>query len=819
MMMPTPHMAAPHIPPPDDRVPKTRRKMMFYDRIKVLLVLSIILGFLIAKYHAEIPIISWGEAARNQIAAKTWILTLMGIESVRQLHYVASERSKGWNKFWSHTIFGGWDRFWGRRNPWLRYRMARIVKGLIWFCLGIVALAGLWGKDFFETMVDAPLRVYNALVGQASGLPFIITIAMTLSFAILQFVAIFWFMSRGGVDTYLPDEVDTRFADVWGQDKVVEKVRENIDFLERPEEIEARGGHVPSGILLWGPPGTGKTLLAKAVAGETGRPFVFVDPGAFQAMFMGVGIMKVKALFKKLRKLALRHGGVIVFFDEADSLGNRGIKVAGRAGKKAGFADVQYGCNGLHYMSPVTAREVATDLWGQARAAEQAAAPAIADSPTGIRQIIAGMGGMGGGGGMGTLQALLTEISGLDKPRGFMSRRLRSYMTMPAKKPPKYRILIMMATNAPDALDEALLRPGRLDRQYKVDFPTLKGRIKTYSGYFNKVKHALTQDQIDRLALMSPNASGAVIKDIVNESLIVAMRAGRDVVTWPDVLTAKGQKTHGMPDDVHPMSLERHSVAIHEAGHAVAMYRLLKRWTIDVATIEPRGAVGGFVSPVPLEEPAFPWRSEKEHDVMISLASLAAERHFFNGDNSVGVGGDLGSSTSVVRTMEGRHAMGTTITSFTELTAGDTTKATFDDRVEARLQELFARTVTLIESEERNVMAVAHALERYHTITGEDIDAIFKGTKGPIVDGAWYHSPEFVFVYRRFHAEALRVHLEQGRLDLSLPLPGSLVVMDSSGSIRPWDVSDAGAASVTSLPGALAALPPGDDAWRRPPTA
>ena len=94
-MMASPQMVVPHIPPPDDRTPKTRRKMMFYDRIKVLLVLSIILGFLIAKYHAEIPIISWGEAARNQIAAKTWILTLMGVEAVRQLHYLASERSKG----------------------------------------------------------------------------------------------------------------------------------------------------------------------------------------------------------------------------------------------------------------------------------------------------------------------------------------------------------------------------------------------------------------------------------------------------------------------------------------------------------------------------------------------------------------------------------------------------------------------------------------------------------------------------------------------------------------------------------------------------
>ncbi len=106
-------------------------------------------------------------------------------------------------------------------------------------------------------------------------------------------------------------------------------------FLEEPEEIEEKGGYVPGGILLWGPPGTGKTLMAEAVAGETGKPYVFVDPGAFINMFMGVGILKVKSLFRKLRKLALRYGGVIVFFDEADSLGSRGSLTPGPLGGQA----------------------------------------------------------------------------------------------------------------------------------------------------------------------------------------------------------------------------------------------------------------------------------------------------------------------------------------------------------------------------------------------------------------------------------------------------------------------------------------------------
>src|SRR5690242_3143598 len=137
----------------------------------------------------------------------------------------------------------------------------------------------------------------------------------------------------------------------------MERVNENIARLENPESIESKGGYVPSGILLWGPPGTGKTLMAEAVAGETGKPYVFVDPGAFQNMFFGVGILKVKGLYRKLRKLAVRYGGVIVFFDEADSLGNRGGAIGGAPGPAAGASPfaVAPACNGTAYLAPDTA--------------------------------------------------------------------------------------------------------------------------------------------------------------------------------------------------------------------------------------------------------------------------------------------------------------------------------------------------------------------------------------------------------------------------------------------------------------------------------
>jgi len=108
--------------------------------------------------------------------------------------------------------------------------------------------------------------------------------------------------------------------------------------------------------------------MAEAVAGETGKPYVFVDPGAFINMFMGVGVLKVKGLFRKLRKLALRYGGVIVFFDEADSLGNRGIAMGGAPGGgnvgagPANTGPFTAGCHGFSYLSSDSQWRIARDV-------------------------------------------------------------------------------------------------------------------------------------------------------------------------------------------------------------------------------------------------------------------------------------------------------------------------------------------------------------------------------------------------------------------------------------------------------------------------
>ncbi len=757
---------------PVDRDPGTRKRLAPWDRGKFLILLAVAFGVLMWSDMVAFPgLMSARDALVRTVTGSAWILWLAGLEVARQAHFLVSERSAAYHRFWTHRVFGGWNRWTRRRfNDWNRYRIARAVKWAVWIAVVAFVLGEVRHVSPIEALYGVPATVWGFL-------PTVLQVVLLMLLAVGQFVAIFWFLSRGGVDVYYPDDIKTRFSDVWGQDHVVERVKENIVFLEKPDEIEARGGYVPSGILLWGPPGTGKTLLAEAVAGSTGKPYVFVDPGAFINMFFGVGVLKVKSLFRKLRKLALRYGGVIVFFDEADSLGNRGALAQGGPGGVGGWGRAttaplsapfqaapfqRAGCNGFAYLGEDTRRLIADRLvYG---------------------------GGMGGGGGMGTLEALLTEISGLKKPRGFVNRYVRRLLGMRPKPPPKYRILIMMATNLPEALDEALLRPGRIDRIYKVGYPSKAGRIRTYQGYFGKVRHELTAEQIDKLAMITPYATGATIKDLVNESLITAIRDGREIITWSDVMRAKRLKQLGPPEDVEYIERERHAVAVHEACHAVVAYRTRHHLEIDIATIEKGADYLGMVAGIKPEDQFTRWRSEYEADIMVSLASLAGERMFFGEDNSSGVSGDLQSATMLTGLMEAHWGMGIGVASLPALqelglregrAAQGRPGAVRDEmlpdllpeRIEFNLARLLEKTTELLRDNRREVLSVAHALEQHRTLSGDDVVAVIECAGGPLVDGGVYGSDEFYAEIETYHEAAAQAHRVHSTVSVELPVP------------------------------------------------
>jgi cell division protease FtsH len=762
---------------PRDEDRRTRKPLPPWDRVKFLLLLTLVWWILVWNAMASNPLMPLQDAMRIQARQAAWVFVLLGLEALRQIHFLISEHWAGYHRFWTHTTFGGFERLTHRKlSNWTRFRLWRLLTWLIWITVASVVTGKIIGASPVVALLRAPSLIWHVM-------PFVLQIVFLILVLILQFGALFWFLSRGGVDVYYPDDIKTRFTDVWGQDHVLARVKENIVFLEDPDHIEAKGGYVPGGLLLWGPPGTGKTLMAEAVAGETGKPYVFVDPGAFINMFFGVGVLKVKGLFRKLRKLALRYGGVIVFFDEADSLGNRGALAQGGPGFPRGFTPAPFGagCHGFSYLS----QDV---QWILAR---RAMASGIEDDPAPRRskQIIgAGMGG-GGGGGMGTLQALLTELSGLKKPRGFVNRYVRRLFGMRPKPPPKYRILVMMASNMPEALDEALLRPGRIDRIYKVGYPSKVGRVRTYEGYFGKVRHELTAEQIEKLAVITPYSTGATIKDLVNESLITAIRDGRDVITWQDVIRAKQLKELGPPEDVEYIERERHAVAVHEACHAVVAYRTRQHMEIDIATIEKGSDYLGMVASIPPEDQFTRWRSEYETEIMVSLASLAGERMFFNSDSSSGVSGDLESATTVASFMEGFWGMGSTVSSYStakrlEVGApgggqGGRRKKGQDpeaelrhalaDRIETNLNSLLHRTEEVIRENRAQVLSLAYALETHKTLTGDDVIAVIDNTRGPLVDGRPYGDSHFQQQLEEYHQAAATAHRSHSQVPLSMP--------------------------------------------------
>ena len=745
---------------PRDTDRRTRIHLSLFDRLKFLVAFTLTFFVLVWSSMAGNPLLGFNDALIETSKSTWWIFLLAGVEVIRQIHFLISEFASPYHGFWQR-YFAFVDRALHRISDWNRYRLSRAIKALIAIALLAVILGAVYNEAPVRALFLAPAALWAAM-------PFIAQLMFAVVFILIQFVAMFWFLSRGGIDVYFPDDIRTRFSDVWGQDHVVARIRENLMFLERPEEIEKFGGYVPGGILLWGPPGTGKTLMAEAMAGETGKPFVFVDPGAFNNMFFGVGILKVKSLFRKLRKLALRYGGVVVFFDEADALGNRGLAPSGGLGRfsenslpeKSKSAIFGSECHGGNYLSPTSANLVFRE------------------------QFVMGAGG-GGGAGTGTLQALLTEISGLKKPRGFLNRIVRRTLGMRPKTPPKYRILIVMATNLPEALDEALLRPGRIDRMYRVGYPSKAGRVRTYEGYLAKVSHSLSPEEIDKLATITPYATGARIKDTINEALIYAIRSGRTTITWPDVIKAKQLKELGPPEDVEYIERERHAVAIHEACHGVMAHVVRRHMMIDLATIEKGSDYLGMVASIPPDDQFTRWKSEYEADILVSLASLAGERMFFGGDNSSGVSGDLESATTIASFMEGHWGMGSTVSSHAsnkrfEVGApgggkekrGDSAKEmrrSLADRIEGNLAGLLVKAEKLLKENRDQVLSLGHALEVYKTLSGEDVAAVIEGIQGPMVDGRPYAKSKNIKILENYHQSAVRAHKDHNAPSIQLP--------------------------------------------------
>ena len=305
-------------------------------------------------------------------------------------------------------MFGGFDRAMKRRfTDWTRFRLARVLK---WIAFIVAVRRGRSGRSLDD--LAGAWRCSRRPRCSWQALPMILQLAFAFFFIAFQFVgAVLVPVPRRRRHLLPRRHQDPLHRRLGPGPRGRSGSRRTSSSSRTRRRSRRKGGHVPGGILLWGPPGTGKTLMAEAVAGETGKPYVFVDPGAFINMFMGVGILKVKCAVPEAAqaRAALRR---------RDRVLRRGRRArqprrAGRDGARPGARRCDPG-RSAHARLPrrsSTCREH-TRVAARPRGDGPAAAPATAPRTAAAAAASSWVARCGGGGGMGTLQALLTELSG-----------------------------------------------------------------------------------------------------------------------------------------------------------------------------------------------------------------------------------------------------------------------------------------------------------------------------------------------------------------------------------------------------------------------
>lgn len=372
--------------------------------------------------------------------------------------------------------------------------------------------------------------------------------------------------SKSPAKRYGEKDKKTTFADVAGLEQVKKDLQEIVDFLKDPKKFQKLGGRVPKGVLLMGPPGTGKTLLARAVAGEAGVPFFSISGSEFIQMFVGVGALRVRDLFKNAKDAS----PAILFIDEIDAVGR--VRGAG--------------------------------LGGGHDEREQ------------------------------TLNQILSEMDGFS---------------------PSQSVIVLAATNRPDVLDPALLRPGRFDRHVTVDRPNQKARVALFKVHTKDVPLADDVD-MEKLANGTVGLTGADIRNLVNEAALWATRHDKSAVDMSDFDYARDKVLMGPKREEVLSGHEKKMTAYHEAGHALGAWLLPGVDRLHKVTIIPRGRALGVTQLVPEEDRMNVGQQALNNRLVFTLAGRAAEKLVF-GEYSAGAENDLVQATRLARRMVAHWGM------------------------------------------------------------------------------------------------------------------------------------------------------------------
>ena len=523
--------------------------------------------------------------------------------------------------------------------------------------------------------------LFDGILGLITQAPQLLITLLFYAFAmIVQFGALMWFMSRPRTYVVTPDsaQIGLSFENYRGQPDLLDHAKSLVRILRGVERFQRAGGEMPKGMLLAGPPGTGKTFLAGVVAAEAGLPFIYVDASSITGMFMGMDVFMVISLFRKARSLARKYappgtpGVCIMFLDELDSIG------LSRGGVQGG----------------------------------------------GQQQGVMGPMGMMGGRGL-ALNTMLNQMDSLGQHvEDRMSRKIARWLGLVrGPVPPKPLVFVIGATNRPDVLDAALVRPGRLDRRLNIYAPDGDGRRDIIQFYLGQKAH---EPNIP-IAMMVSDSIGWTpieIKTIINEALVVASDAGRDQLTYRDWLVARDSRQLGIKQPIQTMSAaDKRAIAYHEAGHAVAARYLQQENRLQKASIIRMGDALGVVQRSSREERYTRHAREIETDIMVSLGSRAVEEVILDTRMS-GAGSDLQTATYLAMGYIGQLGMGPTL-----LTMGGSGAMTPPGPVlrlaDRLLDGLFSETKRLIREKEYAVHAIAGALIQRGELIGSELEEIF----------------------------------------------------------------------------------------------
>ncbi|MBE5972803.1 MAG: ATP-dependent zinc metalloprotease FtsH [Lachnoclostridium sp.] len=316
-----------------------------------------------------------------------------------------------------------------------------------------------------------------------------------------------------------------------------------------------------------------------------------------------------------------------------------------------------------------------------------------------------------------TLNQLLSEMDGFDSSKG---------------------LLVLAATNRPEILDPALLRPGRFDRRIIVDKPDLKGRVEILKVHSKDVRLDETVD-FEEIALATSGAVGADLANMMNEAAINAVKHGRLAVSQKDlfesveiVLVGKEKKDRVLSKE------ERRIVSYHEVGHALVTALQKDAEPVQKITIVPRtmGALG-YVMQVPEEEKYLNSKKELEAMLVVSLAGRAAEELVFD-TVTTGAANDIEQATRVARAMVTQYGMSERfglmglatqesqyLTGRTVLNCGEATAAAIDEEVMMMLKAAYEEAKRLLSENRKAMDHIADFLIEKETITGKEFMEIF----------------------------------------------------------------------------------------------